>query len=373
MNESLKFLGILSLALIALIILSLPTTMVQAEQKKITVAADLGHGESNKYLDYIIGNTSDFINWKVINETITPEILADVDVLIIGQPTASFSSDEMQAIYDWLNQGGKVLWIAGDSDYGSGSEVQAIVNDLLDFLGAKLRLEMGAVYDDVHNAQRFYRVLGYANPDNIPELNTAMIAEGVTKPLLFHGPTVVIWVDENGEYHDPVNETFDGLIRIVWNYDTARIADNNPPPLLYYDPTIDTNRTFVMLAAEVYGDSLIVVSGESPYGDYEPTWASSYYGVELDGPRFVTNMLKWFSWFVHTKAQATTTPTTTTPSPTTTSPSPTTTSPTETSPTETSPSETTPTTTPKGIGTTTIALIVIILIIIAVVVFIIRR
>ncbi len=32
---------------------------------------------------------------------------------------------------------------------------------------------------------------------------------------------------------------------------------------------------------------------EDPYGDYEPTWASSYYGVPLSGPRFVVNMITW--------------------------------------------------------------------------------
>ena len=302
---NLKHISIIILALF-LVSMSIPLSPAYSssnEDTKITVAVDLAHGESDKYLSYIMGNIT-FVNWKVIDTPITAEVLADVDVLILGQPTSGLSPDELGALQEWLSQGNKVLWVAGDSDYGGGPSSQQACNDLLEFIGAKLRLELAAVYDDIHNAGAFYRVLTRMMPDNVPELYTDLLTANINKPILMHGPDAVIWVDENGEPHDPVNETFDGLIRIVWSYDTAYIGDNNPPLPLVYNPLFygqgTGNHTFVMVAAEYWKDNnnLIVVSGESPYGDYEPMFAWEYYNVTLDGPQFLKNMIRWFVYLI---------------------------------------------------------------------------
>ena len=302
--------------------------VVHAATKKITVAVDLSHGESEKYLGYMQGNIT-FVNWVNITKgPITYDMLKNIDVFIIGQPTVAFSPDEMDAIAKWLQDGGHILWVAGDSDYGNGYKTQQYVNDLLQYIGAKLRVEYASFYDDIHNAGAFYRVLVQVKPDNVPELNTSIISQGITKPILAHGPAPLIWVDENGKAHDITKETFPGLVRIAWSYNTSYIGDNNPPAPLVYDP-LDYgkgagNFTFVFIAAEYHKDmkDVIVVSGESPYGDYEPTWSPEYHGVKLDGPKFVTNMIKWFQWLelhVLAKAPATTTTTTTTTSPAATS------------------------------------------------------
>jgi len=284
--------------LLTLTVLGSLLVLVKAQEKTITVAVDLAHGESSKYLDYIMGNIT-FVKWKILNSSAdwTEENLADVDVILIGQPTKYFSDSELKVLKSWFGKGNKVVWIAGDSDYGStGPVAQDVANILLELLGSKLRMDLGAIYDDVHNAGAYYRVLVHVKPDPRPDLYTDIIAEGITKPLLAHGPGCVVWVDENGVWHDPVKDTFPNLIRIVWFYDTARFAENNPPPSYVYDPAVDFNRSFVFLAAEYMPEknNLVVASGESPYGDYEPTWASAYYGVQLDGPRFVTNMIRWF-------------------------------------------------------------------------------
>lgn len=338
---------------------------------KIVVMLDLSHGESDKYANYIIGNLSDIADFVLLkNATITPEALGNVDVLIIGQAGASFSSDEIQAIVSWLESGPKVLWIAGDSDYGNDGPVrQEIANTLLEAVGSHLRLEVGAVYDNVHNADAFYRVLGEVKPDDKPEYNTSVIAQNITKPVLYHGPTVLIWQDDQGNYHDLATETQPNFIRIVWTYNTSYIADNSPPPLNYYDPAIDKNRTFVMLAAEVMGDDIIVASGESPYGDYEPTWSWEYHGVQLDGPQFVRNMILWFKWWIDNGGKpieiTTSTPPATTSTPTATG-SPTTQTPTQTG-TPTSPATTPGTTTQEAKSNTTliVAAVIVIIIIIA--------
>jgi len=296
------------LVLLTLTVLGSLLIPANAQERTITVAVDLAHGESSKYLDYIMGNIT-FVKWKILNTSAdwTEENLADVDVILIGQPTKYFSDSELRALKSWFDKGNKIIWIAGDSDYGStGPVAQDVANILLELLGSRLRIDLGAVYDDVHNTQASYRVLVYVNPDPRPDLYTDIIAEGITKPLLAHGPSCVVWVDENGVWHDPVKDTLPNLIRIVWFYDTARFAENNPPPSYVYDPAEDINRSFVFLAAEYMPgkNNLVVASGESPYGDYEPTWASVYYGVELDGPRFVTNMIRWFVKLLATPSTA---------------------------------------------------------------------
>lgn len=293
-----------------------PLTSEATSNRTIVIAVDLSHGESDKYLDYIIGNITEAdgypIEWRKITEgPITASVLADVDILLIGQPTVAFSSDEIEAIKNWLNTGNKVLYVAGDSDYGGGPNTIEAVNVLLDSIGAKLRLEQASAYSVVNYtytykgveyptcAKAYYRMLAFVEPDNVPSLYTSILDKGVTKPILMHGPGAVIWMDEEGNYRDPVNETFDGLVRIAW-FRNSYIGDNNAPSPYVYDP-LDYgqgtgNWSFVAYAAEYWKDKnvVITVAGESLYGDYEPAWASSYYGVELDGPRFVTNLVRWW-------------------------------------------------------------------------------
>ncbi|WP_276814411.1 glucodextranase DOMON-like domain-containing protein [Desulfurococcus amylolyticus] len=307
---------VISLLILSLLIVPTILQVARAEPQQplrtITVAVDLAHGESDKYLNYIMGNLT-FVNWKTIPKgtTITNDILNDVDILLIGQPTVAFAPSELDAIYNWINTGHKVLYIAGDSDYGPGPTTIDNVNKVLEYIGAKLRLEQASVYSDPSMnytykgttyptcAQAYYRMLAFVEPDNIPGLYTWMLDQSITKPIIMHGAGAVIWVDDQGNYHDPVKETFPGLIRIAW-FHKAYIGDNNPPAPYVYNPIFYGQGAgwfdFIGYAAEYWSDKnvVITVASESLYGDYEPAWASLYYGVPLDGPRFVENLLKWW-------------------------------------------------------------------------------
>ena len=290
--------------LITLAAAALLITALSAQAQPVVVAVDLGHGESSKYLNYIMGNIT-FVTWRIIKGPINASVLKGVDILLLGQPTVAFSPDEIKAIKDWLNTGNKVLYVAGDSDYGPGGKTITQINDLLAGIGTKLRLEHGAVYSDYPEmtAKAYYRMLTFVEPDSYPGLNTEMLKRDVTLPVLMHGPGCVIWVDEKGAFHDPVKEKFPGLIRLVWAH-KSYMGDNTPPTPYLYDLMSYGKGTgdhdFVMYAAEYWPDKnvLIVVAGESLYGDYEPAWASSYYGVALDGPTFVTNLFRWWVYVI---------------------------------------------------------------------------
>jgi len=329
------------------------TVTAQEGNATVVVAADLGHGENDKYLGYLMGNTSGFASWVTLNGSITPDALANVSVLILGQPDEPLNDSEIQAILDWLSSGPRVLWLGGDSDYLArshwGNVTQAIVNGLLEAVGSHLRLETGELMDSEHNAGRTYQPLAYVAPDN-PALDTGLISNNVSLPILVHGGTAVYWVDDQGACHDLANETLDTIARILWAYNTSYLEDTSEPPLACYQEGVEGPH--VVAAAEVVGDDLIIVSGETPYGGYAPLWTWNWYGTELDGPTFVSNMILWAVHWVEINQNPGTPTTTTTGTPTNTS-SPITTTETTTSPTPTETTTTPQETQPPATTTTT--------------------
>ncbi len=291
---------------------------VNANTSKIVIGFDMAHGENAKYVTNI-SKTLDYAKIILINKSFDQVDLSQFDIIVVGQPTSYLSPDEMDALAKWLESGGKVLWLAGDSDYGSGNVTQAAVNTVAEYVGSHLRVDEGAIYDNKHDAQKFYRVLAQVYPDK----EASAVADGITHPILAHGPDNVVYVYDNGTVNllacqnPPQN-----VIRIARYYPTAYIADNNLPPPLAINQIFAAglapgtgataeavtgcpNANYTFIAAEVLPTSsnkasLVIVSGESPYGDYEPTFAPSYYGVTLDGPKFIYNVFKWAYSFVQT-------------------------------------------------------------------------
>jgi len=291
-----------------------------------TVAVDLAHGENPKgLLDVTYKNQTltqgilktikdmkfvyfgdpkyeDELGIKRLGGKITYDALKGVDVLILGQPTSPFYPDEVQAIKQWLQDGGKVLWVAGDSDYGNGVKTQQFVDSLLDQLGiTNLRVDLCSVEDPVSNAKKSYRVVAYADPSKDTPARD-MIVKGFKHDgkVLAHGPGVVAWVDKvdgQGNWH-PLNDSSrpkDAYI-IVRTSKNGEIVENNAPAAKAYQA--GSTGSFPIVAVQIVQlqgkkPDVIIVSGETPIGGYEPMWASQYYGVQLDGPTFINNFLHW--------------------------------------------------------------------------------
>ncbi len=293
-----------------------------------TVAVDLAHGENAKYLvnppTITVNNTTKTLAPPIIEgvgdmkwayfgpegmfenasiehlaDTITADALKDVDVLILGQPSSPFTPDEIQAIKNWFAQGGKVLWVAADSDYGSGVQAQDVADAVLEQFGyGNLRVDLCSVEDPTSNAGAGYRVVGHVNPDSDTPLMSVIVNDFQNGgKVLYHGPGVVAWVDDQGNWHK-LNATSKPPLtyRIVVTSPNGTIVENNDPPANAY--LAGDTGVFPLLAAQIVQlnngkHSLLIVSGESPYGDYEPTWSPLYHGVKLDGPQFVNNLLHW--------------------------------------------------------------------------------
>ncbi len=284
----------MSLKKIALILLLLTTAALPASTpvggERVIVAVDLSHGESDKYLSFITGNIT-FVEWRTIKE-FNSASLSGVKLLLIGQPTAAFTPDEISALKSWFLEGGKAVWIAADSDYGPGVGYQDTANGLLEALGSRLRLDLCSAEDPVQNAKAPYRVVANVDPDE-PVRSDLLV--GISNPVLYHGPGVLAYVKPDGSWVALEAEKPENVVRIVKTSTNGKIVENSPPAARAH--TAGQSGSLVLNAAEFVkvGDKmgLVIASGESPYGDYEPTWSSVYYGVALDGPTFVTNMINF--------------------------------------------------------------------------------
>ncbi len=313
-------------AFLFLALLTLPSLTFAARLAGPVVLVDFSHGENTKGLcefmatlpeaywiilvpnkDYqlpqctvkpykiLVGN---FATPKVVEE------LREVDMIVIGQPTQYFEKPELNSLKKWFEAPGKVLWCAGDSDYpaqGGNMEIADHACDaVLKAIGSKLRLDFVSIEDPTSNAGAAYRVVGIVKPD--PRYNAQIIAYGAHK-VLFHGPGAVAWVDENGNWHkltDP--NTPKNLIKIVVTTKNGRVVEHQPvapgaPGEFGKAHHVGETGVFVLMAAEVRGDkapyNVVIVSGESPYGGYQPMVTFRYHGIPLDGPRFVRNVFLW--------------------------------------------------------------------------------
>jgi hypothetical protein len=285
-----------------------------------TIGVDLAHGENDKGLTPLTdqdGNviaesmikTITDVTWAYIGpadkadtlginqlgETITYDAIKNVDFLILGQPSQALTPDEINALKQWWEDGNRILWIAGDSDYGSGPQTIDNVDAVLDALGVNLRLDQCSVEDSVSNAGAGYRVIGIVNPDDkIPEKD--MLTKDLKNggKVLFHGPGVVAYVDDSGNWQPlKPNAGIENVYVIVTSTENGQIVENSDPAAQAYSAG-DTGE-FPLMASQLFPDkkNILIVSGETPYGGYEPMWAPAYHGVDLDGPQAVTNFIHW--------------------------------------------------------------------------------
>ncbi|WP_297070865.1 CGP-CTERM sorting domain-containing protein [Thermococcus sp.] len=318
----------------ALVLLSLfgvfATPMASAATTgKPVIAVDLIHGENPKgllpvtyknktltagmletltqYTFVYFGDTKyqDELGIKDLGTKITYSALknANVSILVLGQPTSPFLPEEIKAIKQWLEEGGHVLWVAGDSDYGSGVKTQQFVDSLLDQLNmTNLRVDLCSVEDAVSNAGgKSYRVVAYDDPwKNTPKRDILVKNLKNGGKILAHGPGVVAWVDGkdgSGNWHPlNLNTKPSDTYTIVHSNSSSDITENNAPPANAYQA--GSTGEFPIIAAQIINlkgkaPDVIIVSGETPIGGYEPMWASQYYNVKLDGPQVITNIFEW--------------------------------------------------------------------------------
>ncbi len=273
-------------------------------QSKGKIVFDYSHGQYSSKLynttDLQLANNLTEAGYEVvwayggINSTILNDAVGLVLASIYGESNG-YLQTEVTAIADWFNAGNKFLWVAYDSDY-SGKYINNNMTAILEAVGSHVYGEPTSIEDPISNAGAGYRPVANGTSD---DPFVADIVEGTTK-VLMHGPTLLYGSnsDTPGEGVSPValeTTSISNVYPLLYYGGNATIVDHD---VTYPYAHNDGDRgEFVAATIEIgAGDAhtgVIVVSGASPYGDYQPMCSWEYHDVILDGYNFVNNAIEF--------------------------------------------------------------------------------
>jgi hypothetical protein len=262
-----------------------------------TIVFDMSHGE---YKDTIFAHEDARLEanltamgfnviwaWGGINSS----ILADASGLVLGAiygTTNGFTGAEVTAISTWFNAGHKFLWVGSDSDYAGYAYINGNSSMILDAVGSHVYPEAISISDAYSNCNSSYRVVANSTSTN-PFV--ADIVDGVDA-VLMHGPTSLYGSTSGAEGTTVValeNTTIPNVYPLLYYGASATITDSDlVPPLAHHDGESGKFvATTIEVAAGTDGTGVIVVSGASCYGDYQPMTTQEYYTVPLNGYKLV--------------------------------------------------------------------------------------
>lgn len=231
----------------------------------LVVAIARGLTEENIQLKTLV-ETETFVDWKVITGPISYEEIKDATLVIFVKSDAllELGEEEISALVKWFEEGGKTLWVAGDSDYGDeGPPRQATANRILEAIGSRLRIESGSVEDPTSNAGASYRVLGLPT---CAHSRVRFLTDKVERAL-FHGPAAVIGY-VNDEYVRLEEGEIEGIYPVMCTSEDGTIVNHNPPDPEAHE--VGEFGSFVLMAIEFVEDKngFVIVTGEAPYDQY---------------------------------------------------------------------------------------------------------
>jgi hypothetical protein len=225
--------------------------------------------------------------WGGINDT----ILEDATGLVIGSiygTTNGFTAAEIDAVDEWFNAGDKFLWVGSDSDFAGYAYINNNASLILDAVGSHVYPEAISISDAYSNCNASYRVVANGTSTNA---FVADIVENVDA-VLMHGPTSLYGSTSGNAGTDVValeNTTIPNVYPLLYYGAAATIGDSDlVPPLAHND---GESGAFVAMTIEINAGTdktgVIVVSGASPYSDYQPMTTAEYYEVVLNGYNLV--------------------------------------------------------------------------------------
>ncbi len=256
-----------------LLLMSLTLSMgtiafAQAEDKPVVIAQIKGALEADVALKAIMDNITS-VDWVVLTGDLTADDLVDATMLIsvLSDKAQSYSEAEVTAIQDWLDEGGKTIWLCGDSDYGQDYLRIDTINALLEDIGSVLRVEHCASEDPVSNGGAPYRVLSVT--DNIAE-EFSFLAVGVDRALT-HSPGVLT-AYSGGRYWTLAEEQPDDVYVLLTTSEMGQIYDHNPPEPESVEAGDEGSFVTVALEVDWALDNMVILEGEAPFGSYMPMY-----------------------------------------------------------------------------------------------------
>jgi len=161
-------------------------------------------------------------------------------------------------------------------------------------VGSHVYLEPTGLEDPESNCVAGYRVVANGTGD---DPLVAGIVAGVDA-VLMHGPGVLYGSNSTtpGGNVNPValeTESIDNVYPLLYYSAAATITDHDITyPYVHTDGVAGAYvaATLEMKAGEA-NNSVLIVSGHTPYGDYRPMYAAEYYNVTLTGHTFVNQAI----------------------------------------------------------------------------------
>jgi len=239
------------------------------------------------------------ITWTVITDVVAFDKIKNADMILLVQVDTSqnYTDAELAAFKQWFDQGSKVIWITGDSDYVTDKPRLIQANKVAETLGSKLRCDDCQPNDAVRSPSGAYRI----GVDITPDSTVSVLSDGVTGMVLFHGPSVIAAIQDSN-WVTMVDKPIDNIYRIAYTGPDAVITEQTAPPPKAY--SIGAKGKALMMAAEVMrNNGIVVLSSEAPFDHYRGAWMTgTYYDLKnLQGQQFVTNVILWGAGLKGTK------------------------------------------------------------------------
>ena len=226
------------------------------------------------------------------------------DVLLLPRTHNIFSAANLSAIEAWFEQGDKLLWVGGESDYAGYYQANHTSNPLLEQISSDLRLDSGSVEDPTSNDAAAYRVV--VNETGVSSDMTDYVTEGFNQ-VVMHGPTAVAYADNSthwGDLRSADLSTFDNEVNIILETSEGAIALDGDLSLKgsdFYAYADGVNGSYPMLVTQTMPgasdtESLVVVSGESIFTDYKfMNGDTTEKGGEMhNGSVVIANLITYF-------------------------------------------------------------------------------
>jgi parallel beta-helix repeat protein len=275
-------------------------------EPQLRVAFDVSHTPTVHWDAYMLEKALGSVNVEFRYLWGIYELSEDVDVLLIPSSTVDYDEFELDHISSWFGTtGDKLLWAAGDSDWG-GFYPNEPNNAILERLDAHLRISADTVQDFVNNDGAPYRV---AVPEPASDgVYNSIFTDGVSSAI-FHGPTSVLGYQ--GIVVDLTENPISGVEIIMQASADAQAVDQDGTftDFDFYSTYKPFDGSYPMMAIDShFGDGKhVIVSGEPIFTDYKNMYGvhtelglfgnpnpNAWNGGFQDGKILVDNIFNWF-------------------------------------------------------------------------------
>ncbi len=264
---------------------------------------DISHDPFQSDLDNLFHNLSESGNAVILNDE---EFRLDsrADALFIPDPYTDFTSLEIQLIKEWLDQGNKLLFISGDSDYGGYFQPDTL-NDLLTYLDAQIRFDTTSIDDTIYNDGEYYRVAAVTYGSTATAL---AVSEGCEAGVMMHTPCAILGYNDS-KYIDLRNNTLPNVEVLLSYSENATSIDwdlsSSDTDLYSYDDILAYENgnypavVYEKISTSESSNSHLILAGAAIYSDYKNMYSQNtemgvYNGNVQYGFKFVNNIINHF-------------------------------------------------------------------------------